>query len=155
MVLVKGVPKCEVRPESVFEINRLRVSATNIKHAISAEVNNMAIRKEFVGKMTSYINDRILELNQVKRQIAQEETWLDKSKSKIMYLHATEKMIKTEDIMSCLSRIQANNKQKGPVLEESIKTLTAQKEGLKKEVEEWEKKLKAEPGAGGGEAPAA
>uniref|UniRef100_A0A7S2TF42 Uncharacterized protein n=1 Tax=Lotharella oceanica TaxID=641309 RepID=A0A7S2TF42_9EUKA len=145
--LIQGVPKCEVRPESVFEINRLRVSAANIKNAITAEVNNMAIRKEFVGQMTEYINDRIIELNAVKRQIGQEEEWLTSSKAKIMYLHATEKIIKTEDIMSCLGRLQANKAQAEVPLEGAVKTLTEQKEELTKEIEEWEKKLKE--GAGG------
>ncbi|GAB5363100.1 hypothetical protein AAMO2058_000854300 [Amorphochlora amoebiformis] len=139
---IAGTPKCEVRPESVFEINRLRVSANNIKQAISAEVTNMAIRKEFVGKMTDYINDRIKELNEVKRQIQQEEKWLKASKAKIMYLHSTEKLIKTEDIMTCLKRIENQKKQADTPVTKAITDLTTQKEEIEKEVEEWEAKLK-------------
>ncbi len=141
--LIPSVAKCEVRPESVFEINRLRVSAQNIKQAIGAEIGNMAVRKEFVVKMTNYINDRIMELNSVKRAIKQEEEWLAASKGKIMYLHATEKMIKTEDIMTCLQRLDAYKGQMEIPVAEAVKKLEEQKEELKKEVEEWETKIKA------------
>jgi hypothetical protein len=103
----------------------------------------MAIRKEFVSRMTDYINDRIHELNTVKRAIKQEEIWLDASKSKIMYLHSTEKLIKTEDIMTCLQRMEAYKGQKKVPVEEAVKKLTEQKEALTKEVTEWETKLKA------------
>jgi len=53
--------------------------------------------------MTVYLNDRIQELNKVKRELAQETRWLDLSSNRIFELEEREKLIKLQDVQSCLN----------------------------------------------------
>jgi hypothetical protein len=98
-----STPDCGVRPQTVVEIQRMRESASKIAVMMQSETLIMNKRKTYVEQMTVYLNDRIQELNKVKRELAQETRWLDLSSNRIFELEEREKLIKLQDIQSCLN----------------------------------------------------
>jgi len=98
-----STPDCTVRPQTVVEIQRMRESASKIAVMMQQETLVMNKRKTYVEQMTSYLNDRILELNKVKRELSQETKWLDLSSNRIFELEEKEKLIKLQDIQTCLN----------------------------------------------------
>jgi len=99
-----STPDCSVRPQTVVEIQRMRESASKIAVMMQSETLIMNKRKTYVERMTSYLNDRIGELNKVKLELAQETRWLDLSSNRIFELEEKEKLIKLQDIQSCLNQ---------------------------------------------------
>jgi len=98
-----ATPDCSVRPQTVVEIQRMRESASKIAVMMQQETLIMNKRKTYVEQMTVYLNDRIRELNKVKQELAQETRWLDLSSNRIFELEEKEKLIKLQDIQSCLN----------------------------------------------------
>jgi len=98
-----STPECSVRPQTVVEIQRMRESASKIAVMMQSETVIMNKRKTYVEQMTSYLNDRIQELNKVKTELQQETRWLDLSSNRIFELEEKEKLIKLQDIQSCLN----------------------------------------------------
>jgi len=80
----------------------MRESASRISQMVEAEVQIMNKRKAYIEQMTAYLNDRIRELNKVKGELAEESRWIEASTSRIDELAQREKLIKLNDILSCL-----------------------------------------------------
>jgi len=103
---------CTVRPQTIVEIKRMRRSAARVAQMIQTEVRIMEKRKTYIEQMTSYLNDRIRELNKVKSDLAQELKWIEISNQRISELANREKLIKMQDILTCLQsdqqRLQGN-----------------------------------------------
>lgn len=95
-------PDCTVRPQTVLEIQRMRMTASRIAEAIQIEVGLMHKRKAYVEQMTAYINDRIRELNKVKSELIEELRWIEVSSQRIKELAEKEKLVKMQDILKCL-----------------------------------------------------
>lgn len=95
-------PDCSIRPQTVLEVQRMRLSAARIAEAIQIEVGLMHQRKAYVEQMTAYINDRIRELNKVKTELTEEVRWIEVNSQRIKELSEREKLVKMEDILSCL-----------------------------------------------------
>lgn len=100
---IPSSPDCTVRPQTVLEIKRMRRSAARIAQMIQTEVVIMEKRKAYIEQMTSYLNDRIRELNKVKSELDQEMRWIDVSSLRITELSQREKMMKIQDVMACLN----------------------------------------------------
>ena len=81
----------------------MRRSAARIAQMIQTEVAIMEKRKTYIEQMTSYLNDRIRELNKVKGELEQENKWIEVSNNRIAELAEREKLIKMQDIVSCLN----------------------------------------------------
>merc|ERR1711934_918585 len=73
---IPEAPRCTVTPETVSEVHKMRAAALQIKNQVDYEVHNMEKRKAYVEQMTSYLNDRIRELNKVKASIKSEEKFI-------------------------------------------------------------------------------
>jgi len=113
--LVPAIPMnkdCTVRPQTIVEVKRMRRSAARVAQMIQTEVRIMEKRKTYIEQMTSYLNDRIRELNKVKSDLAQELKWIEISNQRISELANREKLIKMQDILTCLQsdqqRLQGN-----------------------------------------------
>jgi len=100
---IPSSPDCTVRPQTIVEIKRMRRSAARIAQMIQTEVVIMEKRKTYVEQMTSYLNDRIRELNKVKGELEQETRWIELSNQRIQELAQKEKLIKMQDILACLN----------------------------------------------------
>eukprot|EP00310_Coccolithus_braarudii_P019384 CAMPEP_0183352430 /NCGR_PEP_ID=MMETSP0164_2-20130417/29433_1 /TAXON_ID=221442 /ORGANISM="Coccolithus pelagicus ssp braarudi, Strain PLY182g" /LENGTH=209 /DNA_ID=CAMNT_0025524855 /DNA_START=53 /DNA_END=682 /DNA_ORIENTATION=+ len=100
---IPSAPDCTVRPQTIVEVKRMRKAAAHIAQLIQLEVAIMEKRKTYVEQMTAYLNDRIRELNKVKGELAQENRWIEVSNQRIAELAEKEKLIKMQDILSCLS----------------------------------------------------
>lgn len=100
---IPSSPDCTIRPQTVVEIKRMRRAAARIAQMIQTEVTIMEKRKTYVEQMTAYLNDRIRELNKVKGELEQENRWIEISNQRIEELAQKEKLIKMQDVMSCLS----------------------------------------------------
>lgn len=74
----------------------MRRSAARIAQMIQTEIMIMEKRKTYVEQMTSYLNDRIRELNKVKGELAQENKWIEVSNQRIAELAQKEKLIKLQ-----------------------------------------------------------
>jgi len=64
-----------VRPQTIVEIKRMRRAAARIAQMIQTEVIIMEKRKVYVEQMTSYLNDRIRELNKVRDPVSVRIVW--------------------------------------------------------------------------------
>jgi len=95
-------PSCTIRGQTVFEIRKLRQDARALGQAIMFEVNIMEKRKAYVEEMTEFLNDRIRELNKVKIDFAAEQKWIQVSNARVSELAQKEKLIKLQDVQSCI-----------------------------------------------------
>jgi len=100
-------PSCTIRGQTIFEIRKMRSDAKQIGMAIMYEIQIMEKRKAYIEQMTSYLNDRIRELNKVKTDLAAEQRWIQVSNQRIAELAQKEKLIKLQDVMTCISQEQA------------------------------------------------
>merc|ERR1711934_776412 len=103
-------PRCTVTPETVSEVHKMRAAALQIKNQVDFEVHNMEKRKAYVEQMTSYLNDRIRELNKVKASIAQEEKFVALGKHRMTKLSHQENLVKVSDVIKCLENEGSNVK---------------------------------------------
>jgi len=95
-------PSCTIRGQTIFEIRKMRQDAKQIGMAIMYEIQVMEKRKTYVEEMTQYLNDRIRELNKVKTDLQAEQKWIQVSNARISELAQKEKLIKLQDVMSCI-----------------------------------------------------
>jgi len=103
---IPSSPTCTVRGQTIFEIRKMRADAKQIGLSIMYEIQTMEKRKAYIEQMTSYLNDRIRELNKVKRDLAAEQKWIQVSNQRIAELAQKEKLIKLQDVMSCIKNEQ-------------------------------------------------
>jgi len=103
---IPSSPTCTVRGQTIFEIRKMRADAKQIGLSIMYEIQTMEKRKAYIEQMTSYLNDRIRELNKVKRDLAAEQKWIQVSNQRIAELSQKEKLIKLQDVMSCIKNEQ-------------------------------------------------
>lgn len=101
-------PQCTVSPQAVFEIQKLRKNSLVYARAMKDEAVLMAKRKAYIEQMTTYINDRIVELNKVKKELKQEVKWSAMTNARIHQFALKEKQLKINDILACVRNEQAN-----------------------------------------------
>jgi len=99
---IPETPSCTIRGQTIFEIRKMRADAKQIGMAIMYEIQIMEKRKAYIEQMTSYLNDRIRELNKVKTDLAAEQKWIQISNARISELAQKEKLIKLQDVMTCI-----------------------------------------------------
>ena len=104
---IPSTPSCTVRGQTIFEIRKMRADAKQIGMSIMYEIQTMEKRKAYIEQMTAYLNDRIRELNKVKRDLAAEQKWIAVSNQRIAELAQKEKLIKLQDVMACIKSEQA------------------------------------------------
>lgn len=90
----------------------------------------MEKRKAYIEQMTSYLNDRIRELNKVKEDLAAEQKWIKISNARISELAAKEKLIKLEDVRSCIDAEKKRLEGESGSKTNSLKDLEAQTKAL-------------------------
>jgi len=95
--------ECTVRPQTIIEIEKVRKSAAQLAANIGIEGNNIAKRKAYIEAMSTYLNDRIRDLNKVKQELAEELRWVEMTNEQINLLNAREKQMKLQDILSCMN----------------------------------------------------
>jgi hypothetical protein len=130
-----NLPQCTVRDQTVVEIHRMRQSASRIAQMIQNELVVMDKRKKYIEQMTAYLNDRIMELNAVKRDLHQETRWIEISQNRIEELAEKEKLVKMQDIMACLARDQNELLTDNMVKRSSLKDLQTQSNQLMNNIE--------------------
>jgi len=129
-----SVPDCSVRPQTVVEIERMRHSASQIAVMMQSETLVMNKRKAYVEQMTNYLNDRIKELNKVKSELLQETRWLDLSSNRIAELEEKEKLIKLQDIQSCLNDQTSRTTTEGKTTTASLADIATQAASVQKSI---------------------
>jgi low affinity Fe/Cu permease len=127
--LIKTIPEtpsCTIRGQTIFEIRKMRADAKQIGMAIMYEIQIMEKRKAYIEQMTSYLNDRIRELNKVKTDLAAEQKWIQISNARISELAQKEKLIKLQDVMTCIRQQQQRLTGESTSKVSSLNALTAQ-----------------------------
>jgi len=132
---IPSSPDCTVRPQTIVEIKRMRRSAARIAQMIQTEVVIMEKRKTYVEQMTAYLNDRIRELNKVKGELEQETRWIEVSNQRIQELAQKEKLIKMQDILSCLNNDQERLMGQKNSQVQAISDLQAQTQALTQSIQ--------------------
>lgn len=140
---IPSSPDCSVRPQTVVEIQRMRESASRIAQMIEAEVQIMNKRKAFVEQMTTYLNDRIRELNKVKGELAEETRWIEVSTNRIQELAEREKLVKMQDILACLNGDKQMMTSESTAQASTIEALKSQSEAVQKRITEIKAKIEA------------
>lgn len=140
---IPNSPDCSVRPQTVVEIQRMRESASRIAQMIEAEVQIMNKRKTFVEQMTTYLNDRIRELNKVKGELAEETRWIEVSTNRIQELAEREKLVKMQDILACLNGDKKVLSDESSAQASTIEALKSQSEAVTKRIAEIKAKIEA------------
>ena len=140
---IPNSPDCSVRPQTVVEIQRMRESASRIAQMIEAEVQIMNKRKSFVEQMTTYLNDRIRELNKVKSELAEETRWIEVSTNRIQELAEREKLVKMQDILACLNGDKKTLADESSAQASTIEALKSQSEAVSKRIAEIKAKIEA------------
>jgi len=160
---IPSTPSCTVRGQTIFEIRKMRADAKQIGMSIMYEIQTMEKRKAYIEQMTAYLNDRIRELNKVKRDLAAEQKWIQVSNQRIAELAQKEKLIKLQDVMACIKSESARlNGEKGTkesslsAMGKQTAALEATIKGIRDSMESTVKAAGAEAaGADGGAAGAA
>jgi len=127
---IPSSPTCTIRGQTIFEIRKMRADAKQIGMAIMYEIQTMEKRKAYIEAMTSYLNDRIRELNKVKHDLAAEQKWIQVSNARIAELAQKEKLIKLQDVMSCIKSEQERLSGDSATKQQSISSLTTQAQVL-------------------------
>lgn len=81
----------------------MRFDAAHLSRLIAREVIFMNRRKEYIQSMTTYLNERIRELNAVKADLEQEMKWIMASNKRIEELREREKLVKLQDVLNCMN----------------------------------------------------
>ncbi len=81
----------------------MREGAKKMAAMVQQEVLIAAKRKAYVEQMTTYINDRIRELNKVKAELKEEIEWIETTNKRIAAVAEQEKIARYQDIVKCLS----------------------------------------------------
>jgi len=149
--IIPSAPDCVVRPQTIVEIQRMRAQSLRIAQLIDQEVVVMGKRKAYVEQMTEYLNDRIRELNKVKAELADELRWIQVSQNKIRELQEKEKLVKLQDILSCLNQDTTSLEGEKSVKAQTITQLQSESSKVQAKITE----IKAAIDVGGDAAPAA
>jgi len=123
---IPSFAECSVRPQTVLEIQRMRETASRIATMMQQETLVMNKRKDYLERMTLYLNDRIREVNQVKTQLNQETQWIDLSSNRIAELEEREKLVKLQDIQACLSEQTTRSMADGSAVAQSLADIQRQ-----------------------------
>jgi len=138
---IPSSPTCTIRGQTIFEIRKMRSDAKQIGMSIMYEIQTMEKRKAYIEAMTGYLNDRIRELNKVKRDLAAEQKWIQVSNARIAELAQKEKLIKLQDVMSCIKTEQERLTGEGASKAQSITSLTSQAKALEDNIKKIKDKM--------------
>jgi len=149
---IPSSPSCTVRGQTIFEIRKMRADAKQIGLSIMYEIQTMEKRKAYIEQMTTYLNDRIRELNKVKRDLAAEQKWIQVSNQRISELAQKEKLIKLQDVMSCIKNEQEKLMGERGTKTQAITAMAKQASQLENNIKSIRAKMEAiTAGHGGGE----
>lgn len=150
---IPSSPTCTVRGQTIFEIRKMRADAKQIGLSIMYEIQTMEKRKAYIEQMTTYLNDRIRELNKVKRDLAAEQKWIQVSNQRISELAQKEKLIKLQDVMSCIKNEQEKLMGERGTKTQAITAMAKQASQLENNIKSIRAKMEAITAgkAGGGE----
>ncbi len=135
-------PQCTIRGQTVLEIRKMRADAKQIGMAIMYEIQTMEKRKAYIERMTTYLNDRIRELNKVKSDLRSEQKWIELSNQRIAELAEKEKMIKLTDVMSCIKAERERLAGDSAAKANSLQSLDAQAQTIAANIRAIENKVK-------------
>merc|ERR1712100_883779 len=97
-------------------------------------VHNMEKRKAYVEQMTSYLNDRIRELNKVKNSIKQEQKFISLAEQRVNKLSHEEDLIKVKDVIDCLKGEQESSTGAAKNHATVLKNMVAKQSAIKAKV---------------------
>jgi len=100
-------------------------------------------RKSFVEQMTTYLNDRIRELNKVKGELAEETRWIEVSTNRIQELAEREKLVKMQDILACLNSDKQTMTSESTAQASTISALQSQSAAVAKRIADIKAKIDA------------
>lgn len=126
--------ECTVRPQTVVAIEKTRKTAAQMAASIGMEAENVAKRKAFIEEMTSYLNDRIRELNYVKKDLAEELRWVEATAKQIELLNKQEEQMKVNDILACMNNDKERTQGSAAQQNKFLDALQKKVESLNKEV---------------------
>jgi len=138
---IPSAPSCTVRASTIFEIRKMRADAKQIGMAIMYEIQVMEKRKAYIEQMTHYLNDRIRELNKVKQDLAAEQAWIQISNSRISELASKEKLIKLQDIMSCIKSEQERAQGSQESHKQTLESLTTSAKAIEQQIANIHQKI--------------
>jgi hypothetical protein len=133
-------PACTARAQTIFEIRKLRADAKQIGMSIMYEVQTMEKRKAYIEQMTAYLNDRVAELNKVKRDLAAEQKWIEVSNQRIAELAQKEKLVKLQDVLTCINSEKERLAGEYHTKVEAIKSMAGQQAVLENTIKAIRKK---------------
>lgn len=99
---VSNAGDCIPSPSVIDDIHRLRTESTKVADLLQHETMTLHERKEFVKSLTKYINERIVELNQVKSELGEELKLVELAQQQLQEFSQQEELIKLQDALSCL-----------------------------------------------------
>jgi len=146
--------ECTVRPQTIIEIEKVRKSAAQLAANIGIEGNNIVKRKAYIEQMSTYLNDRIRDLNKVKQELAEELRWVQMTNEQINLLNAREKQMKLQDIMSCMNSDQRTLTGKNQETEKMFEEIKKSSDAIQKSMQTAQKNIDSiqegkEPEGGG------
>jgi peptidoglycan hydrolase CwlO-like protein len=147
-----STPSCTIRPQTVFEIRKMRADAKQIGMSIMYEVQTMEKRKAYIESMTAYLNDRIRELNKVKADLAAEQKWVTVSNQRIAELAQREKLIKLQDVMGCIEGEQNRLRGEDSTKQSAMASMKAQADAIQANISKIRSSMGSVTGEGAPEA---
>lgn len=144
---IPTTPTCSLRPTAVNEIAKLRLKHTDLKSHVAHEQSHAYARKQYITRMTGYLNTKIEELNKVKEELAQGEKWLKVSDQRLKSYTEKEKLIKLEDVLTCLTKTKESSEKNKASHEVAIKDLEKQKKEVSDALDKIKEDLKKVAGS--------
>jgi len=141
--LILGGSKCQVRPQTLEKINTMRAGAAKMAALVKNEVALAAKRKNYVEQMTKYINDRIKELNKVKRELEEEVRWVEMTNARIAAVAEEEKVVRYEDVMACIKREKSMLTDENKMHDSTLAALMKDHEAANKALKDIKAKIAA------------
>jgi len=144
---IPTTPTCSLRPMAVNEIAKLRLKYSDLQSHISREQTHAFSRKQYIKRMTAYLNSKIEELNTVKSELELEEKWLKVSDQRLKSYQQKEKLIKLEDVLKCLTKTRDVSEKNKASHDSAIEDLTKQKSEVEAALEKIKTDLKDAAGS--------
>jgi len=89
-----------------MQISKLREGSQKLAASVKQEAAQAQKRKEFIEKMTNYINERIRELNRVKQELQEEIKFIEVGNRRIAAIEEQERLLRAQDVFQCLSTLR-------------------------------------------------
>lgn len=133
--------ECTIRTQTVVQIQKVRKTAAQMAAAIGLEAGNMGKRKTWIEEMTSFINDRIRELNKIKSDLKEDLRWVSMTRQQIDLLNKQEQKMKLDDVLNCMQSDKSREMGRSQQAAEAAKALKVTADSLNKVVAETQKQI--------------